>query len=167
MARTNDELHTILDRIVARLIDQLPEVNEANCYYLLEPIGEHLPAPSPADFVYAVAPADHGSFDAGLFDGGGQNQATVDTVITVTIWSMRDLDKLGRDQRFLGDQRLGVMPRAKLVLKALAGHDLTDDAGNQILAQPLFPQAYHIARQERNLGSIQLGFSCRFDWDLS
>jgi len=163
MARTNADPELILERIAARLIDQLEGVSAANCFAVLAPTRDAVP--NAADFIYHVSLVS-GQFDSGAFDGGGNEQATVHAQLAVTIWSTRDLDQVGRDRKFLVDPGLGLLPKAKKVLLALSGHDLEDESGNELLDQPFFPADFHIERLERNLGSIQIGFSIVFDWDL-
>ncbi len=170
MARASSTtLDEILTQIVTRLIDQITAATAATCYLSLDP--DSLPSANPGGTFFVVSPAVTGSFDAGMFDGGGQNQTTVVWPIVVTVWNTSILDESGHDTQFLTNATLGVVINGTLVLKALAGHDLQDtaDTPNEILNQPIFPADSAIDRREpsKGKGFMQFGFNVMFDWDLS
>ncbi len=162
-------LNLILTQIVARLIAQVSNANASTCYISLDP--DDLPAASSGEFIFVVTPAVSGQFDGGLFDGGGQSQATVRWPVIVTVWSTVIRDESGHDAQFLTHATLGVIAQGTLVLKALAGHDLQDaeDVPSEILAQPIFPSDAALDRRDppKGKGFMQFGFEVIFDWDLS
>jgi hypothetical protein len=164
MARLNTKPEIIIDRIASRLREQIDECNPGNCYFAINP--DDLPVPNAAEYVYVVS-WFNGNFHPGMFDGGGINQAELNAIFAVTIHSFNQQDEVGRDIQLIADEVYGLAPRATLVLKALAGHDLQDDSGNEILSQPIFPDTFHAERYKRPRGSWQLGFHAVFDWDLS
>lgn len=164
--RIDSSLDIILNRIVARLREQIEGANEANCYVSDDPDG--LPAGNSSQFIYVVSPAPSGRFNEGMFDGGGTLQATVDTVLTVTVHSTAMNDQPHRaEQFFLNESRGLFASKASPVLKALAGHDLTDQEGDWILTQPIIPLDYNWERPNQKKGSVQFGFRIMFDWKLT
>jgi hypothetical protein len=164
MARISTTPDVILARIKARLIDQVDGATAHTCWITDDP--DAVPAPAPAKQWYVVAPATEGTFRAGEFDGGGQNQMTVDTRIAITVHNIEMLDQVGRSEVWYGGR--GILPAGLPVLKAIAGYDLTDASGNQILAQPIFPASFNMERDTKNKrGSLMLTFDIVFDWDMS
>lgn len=165
MSRIATTLATILDRVVARLRDDIDDCGAANCYVSADP--DSLPASNPAEFIYVVSPGPTGRFPEGYFDGGAANQAVVETVIVVTVHCVSQNDEPGRDHEFFTNQQRGVIAKGNLVIKSLGGHDLVDELDNNILAQPFFPADYALERRKRERGSMQLGFTCIFDWSFA
>lgn len=164
MPRGSGKLDAILSAIVARLIAQVSGCNAATCYLCLNP--DAVPSPNPGDFVYVVAPTG-GEFDDALFDGGGQNQATVNAGVIVKIHSPVQLDEARHDAQFLTHSTLGVLEKSRLVMKALADWSPADGGANEITRNPLIPANYGITHSQRQLGAVELTFHLTYDWDLS
>lgn len=169
MPRIATTLDIILTQVVARLIDQITDATTGTCYISLEV--DELPAANSGEFIFVVSPAITGQFRAGLFDGGGVNQATCDWPVIVTLWSTVLRDESGHDTEFITNATRGIVINGTNVLKALAGHDLQDaeDTPNEILAQAIFPSDAALDRREppKGKGFMQFGFGVLFDWDLS
>lgn len=166
MARINSNVDIILQRTVARLIDQIDCATESTCFITDDPDAVNVGLPG--DIWYTVSPGVSGSFLDPFFDGGGQEQAMVDTLIAVTIHNIQLHDEVGRGEEFFADDDRGMFDLAKPVLKAIAGYDLQDESGNEILCQPFFPRDYNVHRDtKQRLGKMQIAFSVKFDWDLS
>lgn len=155
---------SVLTAVVARLIDQLDDAGGANCYLSLDP--DSL-APTAADFVYVVSPSPSFRFDESEFVGGEQAHCTVQTTIVVTIHSIAQNDEVGRDIEFLTNRSRGILERWRRVCNVLGGYDPTNEAGDNMLAQPLSPIDSSIAKHDRAHGSIQTSFRCLFDLDLT
>lgn len=166
MARNASNVDIILQRVRARLIDQIDCATTATCWITDDP--EAVKAGAPGDVWYTVAPGVSGDFSDPHFDGGGQSQALTSTTIAVTIHNIQLFDEIGRGESFYADDTKGMFDLAKPVIKALAGHDLQDTSSNEILAQPFFPRGYSVFRDPKTrLGSMQITFDTMFDWDLS
>lgn len=161
MARDKGNPVTILEGVVTRLIDQLG-LTDANCYLSIDP--DALPSPSPGQLIFVVSPTS-GNFNEALFDGGGQEQTTLEGGIVVKIHSPLQLDKPHQDVKFLGDESRGILRYATRVLKALAGWS-PGVVGSEQTRDPLIPSGMVIGRKKRSLGWLELTFKCSFDWDL-
>lgn len=156
------QLDKLLDLVVARLTDQIPECSEANCFLTLNP--DSVPA-SPGDFIFAVAPTA-GSFSGAYLNGGGQAQATADTGVIVKIHSPLQLDEPGRERAFLIDNTHSILKQWRRVLRALT--DWSPAIGDdQVTRDPLLPTAWSITRDDRRIGAIEQDFSVSFDMDLT
>lgn len=168
MARVSGKLDAILAAIVARIIAQVSGANAATCYLCLNP--DTLPVPNPGDFVYVVAPTS-GRFDDRNWDGGGQDQATVDPAgVVVKIHSALQLDEAQREATFLTDTTHGILEKWRLVVKALTAPDWNPAAsgsGDILVRDPLIPADFAMTRSNRGLGAIEQNFRFSFDLDLS
>ena len=168
MARIDVTQAIVYERLVARLIEQLPELNERSCF-------ETLYVESPAlgvggDFFVTVAPGG-GSFD--LTEGTGEVPANdqlmeLDTVL-VTAYSRIKLQQPGRDELLLRDLTRGLFVLKGRILKALFAHDLEtagDDAFLRELLRPVrsYKPEYDI---KQGIGWLTMEFSISWDWDLA
>lgn len=164
--RRNVEPDDILKAIVRRIRDQVQGATESTCFLTDDP--ETIAAGLPGEIWYTVAPGQVGKFDESMFDGGGIEQAFTTTDVAVTIHNVAINEQIGRGTRLFTDKSKSIYHLATPVLKALAGHELLDEDGTALLAQPIFPSDYSVTRDpEKRTASIQLAFSIAFDWDLS
>lgn len=166
MARINTTLPEVLEAVAKRLRDQL-EFGESRCFWALDR-GEE-PPPTAADTFLIIKP-DGGTFDAGLFVGGGTEQLTDDTGLIVDLYSLLMLDRGGRDKEGLFHAAKGLYPLATRVVKALAGHDLViDDDGNTCLRELILPAGHSQPRvMDDNRGvSMTVTFNLSFDWNVA
>lgn len=165
MPRDKGTLDAILAAIVARLIDEIPDLcNPATCFESLDPWG--LPAPNPGNMVFVVAPMS-GEFDAAYLEGGGQEQATANTGVTVAIHSPVVLDEPRRDTHFLRNSTHGVLQVARRVLAALTDWTPKSPGGlDELTRDPLMPAGYVFQRNDRAMGAMGVQFALSFDWDL-
>ena len=164
MARIDTDLAEVLQAVVSRLIDQIDGFTPATCFLALHP--EDVPHSKIGDIFCAVFPAQ-GTFDEGMFDGGGENQVCSNTEFVVKIYSALQTDEDGHATEFLTNATLGVIAKMKQVLLALAGHDLTNEDGDTFLRDLPCPGKYAFERADKKAGSVELTFKISFDWDLS
>jgi hypothetical protein len=161
--RTSGLPDEILNAVVERIRSQVPELNNAGrCFLALNP--QKAQSPTTGDFFCVVAPAS-GVFQREFFEGGGQQQATVESTITATIFSTSQLDPALRDAIFLTGTTRGIFKVATKLLKALADWS-PQISEREMTRDPLVPLRYSIARSDRGLGSIELEFKVTFDWNL-
>lgn len=161
--RDAGQLDEVLLAIVARLINQMPDMcKSGNTYLTLNPDSID---PSPGAYSFTVSPLG-GSFPAEFMQGGGVEQVTVETGFTVTIHSPLQLDMPRRDVEFLTANTKGVLGLAKRVLKAMTLFD-PQNATAIILRDPITPTGFSFRRSDRSLGSMELEFRLMFDWDIS
>lgn len=156
---------SIAEAVVTRLRDKL-QLQESACFKSLDWESE---PPNPSDVWYVVSPFPRGSFDQGMFDGGGLNQATLTGTIIVTIHVANSASQADHDDLALSLRPNGVFVLMRSVLQALCDptDPLTDGAGNELLRQPLFPQDYEIVRPSGGHYAVQIGLSAMFDWNLA
>lgn len=165
MARISTKPEIVIQRLRARLISQISGANESTLTICSDP--DMLPEQPVGEFHFVISPSPRFQFDQGLFDGGEQNQCETTWIIAVTVHTIHpSLDQPFSDEMFFYHPDSGVMPVFTRVLNALAGHDLKDEQGNEILAQPLFPYDGDLSKQSARRGSMQLGLAATFDWDL-
>lgn len=162
MSRVDVELSDVLDSVADRLRQQLG-LSESTCFFSLNPDS---PPPVPTD-VYLVISPDGGQFDPSMFEGGGEQQLTVETGALVTIHSTTRLDAGGKDKERLTNTSKGILQMMTKVLRALSGYDLTIDGDTFARTLPS-PQGFSKpTKNKETLGSIGLAFNLSFDWDVS
>lgn len=164
MARRDSNPSEILLALKARLIDQVDSANDVTCIINADP--DQVPEPMPGEFHYVITPSPSFTFDDAMFTGGGQRQCTTNWIFAVTVHSRNNQDHTGSDEIFITSKEFGVFYRIGEVLKALAEYDLTDEHDNPILNQPIYPYSGNFHRPTEREGSVQIGFSLQFDWDL-
>jgi len=115
-----------------------------------------------------ISDGGRGSFDAGMYDGGAEFQATCMSTIVVTIHTASQMDQPHHADQILNRRGSGLYRLATKALKAFTGddRDILNELGEQILNQPPFPQDWNVIRDARQHASIQIGFSIVFDWNL-
>lgn len=170
MARDKGLPEDIYDSIVSRLIDKIPEhFNPSTCY---QSLNENAVAPSPGDITAVVAPMS-GQAKESYFEGGGEEQLTVDGGVIVKIHSPLQLDRMNQDVGLLSDSTRGLWRIARKVLKYLADSSWSPMKGaNEITRDPLFFLGYAITKSRKRkgrktLGAIELHFRVTFDWDIT
>jgi len=163
MARIDVDLNQVLAAVVLRLQAVLT-LNDSTCFYSINPDS---PPPAPADLYLVVTP-DGGTFDDGMFEGGGEKQLTCDTGFVVTIKTAMRLDAGGKDKERLTNASRGMIQMVGQILDALAGHDLLLSTGDAFLRGLLQPQGFGAPQKDgEKLGSIPLTFNLSFDWDVT
>ena len=169
MARMKTDQSTILDRVVARLIDQVAALNAKTCVVTAQPPDEP-PAQLRENLFCSVSPAD-GRFDQELLEGGGQNTLVEHSGVVVVLWSAMKLDRTGVNISLLTDAARGLFDLKRRVLKALTNHDLANGNGDQILQEPMRPilsEAPRATEQHQSgVGDLAITFLVDFEWDLS
>lgn len=165
MARGAGKFDDILLSVKRRLIAEVQGANDATCYLCLNP--DDTPSPNPGSFFYVISPLS-GQFLQGYLDGGGEAQATVDAGVLVRVYSPVMLDQPKRDTVFLTHATRGILERARIVLMALTNWSPMDEAEeNELTRDPLIPSGFDIAKHQKSLGYIDVGFRLLFDWDLA
>jgi hypothetical protein len=164
-----DRVYTTPEYVFKKIVEAIREgvegANSENCFLSLDP--DDLERAISGAFAYVVSPNAACQFDPGLFDGGRQEQVVVTWPVAVTVHTLSNVDTPGEDAEFLGCGEESVCPPITLVAKVFWGLDPTNDDGNYILAQPVFPYSGHVDRPTRSRGSLQLFGEVKFGWDLS
>jgi hypothetical protein len=164
--RINTTLDEVLLRMRDRLISQVKDASTANVFLTTGQFQAGSLPPNAAQFIYEVFP-DPGVFDQALITAVCENQARVEMDVLIRIWSVIDLDQYDQNRVFLTDNLKGLIPRFTQVLRALHLHELCNIDGDYLLSQPLRPKNYAVDRkEEREQGSLIVGFEAVFDWDL-
>lgn len=169
MARVDVTQDVVLDRFVERLRSAL-KLNEQQCYETLN--AEEPPAvPIGGDYFLTVAPGE------GDFIDGEQavGNVTENWAVTVTIYSRVRLDQTDHDKQTLSLAGRGLLHVKKDILKALVGHDLSEEDDDTFLRQTLY--AIRTTRPElvskdgatrgMALAVMRIDFGVSFDWDLT
>lgn len=138
MAFANTLIPTVIQAILDRLQAQL-SVTDAICYYSLSDTSE--PPDHQGDVVYRVRPTG-GTFDSGMWDGGGLAQTVPDLNIEIQIWVLLHQDEYDHDREAALDATYGVFGKLQLVNAALNAHYLLDGSSNTILREPLQPLTF-------------------------
>lgn len=133
-------------------------------------MGREGSAPPPAggaNLWVTVAP-DGGLFDPQALDGGGREQATVNTALAVTIYSAVRTDSGNHDDRLLMDASRGMLAKMDDVIGSLTDFDPTD-SGAPYLRELMSPQGWRTPQRinEEAFGAITIVFNISFDWDFS
>jgi hypothetical protein len=166
--RINTTIDVVLEAIAARLRSELA-LSEATCYWLIVDRDEQLPPPTSGATFITISP-DGAEFDASLIDGGGVEQVTTTTGVSVAIHSTLQLDRGGRDKEALLNASKGILPIVLKVLKALTDHDLeVNEDGDTCLREPLRPTGYSAPQRmlDDKWTRISVYFAVSFDWDLA
>ena len=167
MARVGGQPEDIYDAIVARLIDNMPDLcNDATCYFSLNPDAV---SPSPGDVVVVVSPMG-GNVKTEYFEGGGLEQLTIDAGTIVKIHSPLQLDEPQKDVLLLSEATRGLWRIARRVIRLVSDSDWSPThGGDEITRDPLHFLGYQIhksATKKRSLGAIELQFATMYDWDV-
>jgi len=168
MARGSGLPEDIYDAIVARLIDRIPGIcTEANCFQSLNP--DSVP-PNPGDLVFIVSPMSGRGLES-YFEGGGEQQLTIEGGVTVKIHSPLQLDQKGHDIHLLADASRGLWKISRKVLACLANSAWSPMKGDdEITRDPMIFLGFDItknSRKRKTLGAIELHFKVTFDWDIT
>lgn len=154
----------ILRAVIQRLIDAVPQAEEANTY--ASTISRELP-PNPSDVMFEVALAHNFSEWQPEITGAGNEGLHTIMSVMVTISTTIQQDEVGHDLLYLTDTQLGVCHLMTDVLAALSMYDPKDEAGEEILAQPMRPTSGQLPpKDDRSRGYVTLLFEVEFDWLL-
>lgn len=163
--RVDNSLVEILRSVRRKIILNVHGANEENCYITIDPL--KFQNGRSGDFFYTVSPF-RGKFNESMIDGGGRNQVTTHSLVTITIFSIQNLDRPDEDHEFLCNMELGLIQRFDSLLTAFTSNDLTDQDDNDITFEPIIPESFEIGRERgRPLGWMQLVMNIGFDWNLS
>lgn len=163
MPRISTDQSTILQAVVTRLIGEIADLNAANCYESAEPD----PTVERSHNFFVQVSIGDGQFPQHFQVGGGINQVTEEASVWVTAFSRIKTDQAQHAKQLLTDSSRGLLVLKKQILAALAGHDLQDAAGNEILRNYMaVVGAARPIHQWEEFSAISISFSTDFDWDL-
>lgn len=166
MARVDVQQDEVLERFVARLRDQL-NLGPSHCFIVSDP-ALRVPPPVGGEYFVTVA-GGAGQFDDGMQDGGGAEQLMETWTVTVTVYTRVKLDQSGHDDKLLVDTNRGLLRLKRPVLKALVGHDLvTEDGDNNFLRRFLYAISCGHPQYDagKAIGWLSIDFGVAWDWDL-
>ncbi len=169
MANGSDTLDDLLNAVIARLVQQIPECQTSNTFLCMD--AWDVPGPSSGRYIVAVAPLA-GSFPEGNTVGGGEEDLRVQTGFDVVIHSALVLDQPKRETAFFTDQAKGVIQMMTAVLRALTNWTPVDSNGSHLVADAIAPTTFSFGRKKGSktgarLGSAGIEWHLSFDWDLS
>lgn len=169
MTRIDIKQDVVLERVVARLRDQL-EMSDRQCYETLDALSPPF-VPKGGQWCVAV------SAGASTFETGEQAPVnfTEEWSITATLYTRIALDPADHAEKWLRAAGRGMLVIKRNLLAALVGHDLTDEDGNTFLRTPLYATRAHApvvversGEGDRTLLGLQsVDFGVDFDWDLT
>ena len=169
MARVDITQDIVLERIVERLRSEL-DLSEQRCYETLDPDSPPVVPPG-GEYFLTVSPGQ------GRFVEGEQvaENLTEEWSVVVATFIRIHLDQPGRDTEVLRRAGRGAFAVKKLLLAALAGHDLTDTNGQTFLRNLLYAtttEAPHVIEGQRESGPLTLcqmkiEFGVDFDWSVA
>jgi hypothetical protein len=169
MARIATDQTTVLERVVARLIAQVDDFRSNTCFLTAQPLQE--PPQSTQNNLFCTVSPSTATFEGDVFEGAGANGVFEDAAVVVCVYNAIRLDRSGHDAELLTHSARGLLKLKQDILKALAGHDLADLAGNQILLHHIEPERAEDIRsmweKPNALGDMALVFKTEFEWDLS
>jgi len=159
MARSDTKPKAILEAVQRRLIASGAFTSD-NCE-----IGQHdADWESTPGESWATVWFEGGNFDLEQIDGG---VATITAAVSVGVHTRLLLDEAGRDDRTLTESSSGLFAKADKVFQSLWLHDLEDEAGDQILCQPMRPVAMSSpARQPGEWALVVKTWEVVFNWDV-
>lgn len=167
MARIGGQPEDIYAEIVARLIDQMPDLcSDATCYFALNPDAI---VPSPGEILFVVAPMSART-KVEYYEGGGLEQLTLDGGTIVKIHSPLQLDEPHKDIELVSEASRGLFRIARRAVRAISDPLWSPMKGDdEITRDPCYFLGFDLgknARKKRSLGSIELHFATNFDWDV-
>lgn len=169
MARVPTDQETVLTAVVDRLITQVHAFGDKNCFLTAAPL-EEIPENVRDQVVCTVSPTDS-QFEMDVHEGAGIFSTIEDAGVILNVFNAVKLDRVGHDAAALTHESRGLLRLKHEILKALSGHDLKNDAGEQILANVMAPMNSGAPRSyKQKLGlvsDLSVTFSCDFEWDLT
>ncbi len=162
----------ILDSIVARLIDRIPEFNDQNCWLS----DQAIPLTMPGGRIACTVSPGPGRFPSEFFAGAGHETLVEDGSVVITPILMINLDRPRRARRRLiehEDQTKGLIFYKKAILAALFAHsDWEPHEGRQPLLRDMLSPIRCDAPTDVVVGEAQglamkINISTVFDWNLS
>lgn len=158
---------TVLQAVVDRLIDQLPDLgfSERTCF--LAPDREII-EPNRSGKICCTVTSMDSQFGDEALTGGAENVCIEHSGVVVTPHTAIKLDAVERLDAVLKDTTRGLLVMKKRILKALTGHRLQDPDGNELLVN--LPHPLHASRTAYNsvtgLAWLSVTFSTDFEWAL-
>lgn len=165
---TQDE---VLTKIVERIRSQIEEFNAENkCFVSLEPEPEE---EQRQQIFSTVSPAE-GTYDAGMFDGAGNDGVREVSGFIVTVFSEMKLDRPDGSQKLLQHDARGLLALKLKILKALLSNadgsqwTPTNASGTPILTDYIAPVSagFPMAADSGKHGRLSVTFSANWVWNL-
>ena len=141
-----------------------PVVTADNCFITIDPGAE--PPVNAGDRSIAVI-CEGGSFDQGLLEGGGEQQAGIELSIATRVYSPSQLDVPRQDAQMLTNSAVGVMGMVTNILKALTNWSPLDGNSSRLTRDPLLPVATAVSKDGRRIAWFEVQWRVFFDWDLT
>lgn len=164
MARIATTQSTVLARVVARLIAEIDELSESNCYEVAEPE----PTVERSHNLFCQVSIGDGRYDESAIDGAGFNQVMESGLVWVTIFSRMKLDQAQHAKQALYDASRGLLTLKKSVLAALSGHDLVTEGGDSILVNYMSPtSSTRPLKDWDKFSTVAVAFTTDFEWNLT
>ena len=160
----------ILTAIVDRLINQIAEYNDQNCWESDDPV----PLSHPGGYEFCTVSFGAGNFPHEFFTGGGAETLTEAGSVTIAPTVTLTGDRPRRRRRRLTSDTDGrnLINRKLQILKALFGSSWEPADGDQPLLRDLPSPVNCSAPAEVMIGEarmlqLRLTIATTFDWDLS
>jgi len=161
----------ILEAIAARLIDQIEDYNDQNCFIC----DQAIPISLPGGRIGCTVSIGPGRFPSEFFGGGGHDTLTEDGSVVITPILAINLDRPRRARRKIverDDQTKGLLFYKGAILRALFAFPWEPSEGDQPLLRDLIsplscddPQ--DVAIGETMATAMKLRVSTVFDWRLT
>jgi hypothetical protein len=142
--------------LIARRVRLATGFEEHACFVTLDPHSEA--SRMPGDVWITTSPAS-GTFSERMIHGGGVAQATLNWGVLVVIHSTNRLDEVGRSPLWLSGEADQSMELVDRILGALTGYGVVWG-----LRDPLVPERIDLAEPRQSERTVELTFSCAFDW---
>lgn len=159
------DFNDVLEAVMRRLIDQVEGFTASNCVISDE---TEPSTPFSGNVMCFVSPMG-GEFDAEWLVGGGEHQCKENTGVLISVWTQMKLDPKQRTEQALTNRSRGLVVFKKRILKALTGHRLLDESGNELLTDLMAPRSsVHVRKSEESKSvGFSLSFSTDFLWNLT
>ena len=175
MAREFAAQSDVLEAIQSRLVDQIDELTDSNCFVTDHPYHATIPH---GDVIGTVCPGP-GTFDQGMFAGAGFEQIKEETVVIVTVFIRQMADREGEATQLFNNANRGLFRIFKpAILKSLL---IDDSSGTRVAWEPVKNGAGLLRDQIAPLSTafeplqtsdgvdwagMSVRFSTSFDWEL-
>jgi hypothetical protein len=160
----------ILQAITARLIGQIEDYNDQNCFIS----DQAIPITLPGGRIACTVSVGSGRFPNEFFAGGGADTLTEDGSIVITPMLVINLDRPRRASRKIvdrDDQTKGLLYYKWAILRALFSHPWEPTRGEQPLLRDMLSPISCDDPQDAKIGEtvatvMKMRISTVFDWRL-
>lgn len=160
----------ILTAIVDRLIAEIEDYNDQNCWESDDPV----PDSAPGGYEFCTVSFGGGNFPREFFDGGGHETLTESgsVIIAPTVTLTGDRPRRRRRRLTADADGRNLMNRKRLILKALFGSQWEPADGDKPLLRDLpsplsCSPASDVQIGEARMLQMRITIATTFDWDLT